>query len=164
MDITFETGCIDRKTRKLIREAAELFAGLLMDPRMVRCIQLDINIDNDLDTMGECVNEDDKKNPRWFTINLRNKRGDDDIIKTLAHEMVHVKQYAKNELGKSMTVSRNGTFALATRWNGELWKPKKKEDGYFDSPWEIEAYGREIGLYSRWVDLYNKKYGKKKSK
>jgi hypothetical protein len=34
---------------------------------------------------------------------------------------------------------------------GEVWKAKRKEDDYFDSPWEIEAYGREVGLYAKWV-------------
>lgn len=164
MVITFERGHLSTRQRKLMCEAAELFAGILMDPRMVRNIQLDINIDNNLDVMGECICEDDTRNPRWFTINLRNKRDDDDMIKTLAHELVHVKQYAKNQLAKCLTVSKNGKCAVATKWNGEIWKAKKREDDYFDSPWEVEAYGREVGMYHRWVKHYNEKYGKKGKK
>lgn len=143
-------GFSKKKTQEL-REAAEFFANLLMDPRMVRNIQLDIERNSKLDVEGECCDEDGNRNPRWFTITLRDKKDDDDLVKTLAHEMVHVKQYAKNELAKQLRVSRGNGFRLATKWKGEPWMPKSKEDEYWDSPWEIEAYGREVGLYHKWV-------------
>jgi hypothetical protein len=34
---------------------------------------------------------------------------------------------------------------------GEIWKPKGKEHHYYDAPWEIEAYGREVGLMHHWI-------------
>ncbi len=146
----------NRAKRAKIKQAAEYFAYQLMDPRMVRNIQLDIEHNPKLDVQGECVSEDMTKNPRWFTITLRDGKDDEDMIKTLAHEMVHVKQYAKNELGKELTMARGGKgIRIATRWQGQFWNAKKKEDPYWDCPWEIEAYGREVGLYQRWVDLYN---------
>lgn len=132
-----------------LEEAAQFFANLLMDPRMVRNLEIDVEVEPGLDVMGECVNEDDTKNSRYFTIRL-NRNHSDDIIKTLAHEMVHVKQYAKNELGKQLRVSRGG-LKITTQWQGNDWNPKRKEDAYFDAPWEIEAYGREVGLYAKWV-------------
>ena len=150
MIVNFETPVSDKR-RKELTEAANFFANLLMDPRMVRGIQLDIGIVNRLDVMGECVDEDGTRNPRWFTINLRNKRDDDDLVKTLAHEMVHVKQHAKNELSSGHMVASKGGVAMRTKWQGKIWKPKSKENGYWDSPWEIEAYGREVGLYQRWL-------------
>ena len=59
-----------------------------------------------------------------------------EILKTLAHELVHVKQYVMGEL----------------RWRdaGLLYKginhdPENLEE-YFELPYEIEAYGREKGL------------------
>lgn len=146
------TGFSQKKTADLKR-AAIFFADQLMDPRMVRNITLDIERNSKLDVIGECVDEDDVRNPRWFTITLRDKIGEEeDIIKTLAHEMVHVKQYAKNELARQMRVTRGNGFKLATKWKGELWMPKRKEDAYWDAPWEIEAYGREVGLYHKWVE------------
>lgn len=151
----------NKKIAQELREAAEFFALQLMDPRMVRNITLDIEKCRRLDVMGECVDEDGTRNPRWFTINLRVDKDDEDPIKTLAHEMVHVKQYAKNELSKSIRVSKGSGFKLATIWKGEPWLPKRKEDHYWDAPWEIEAYGREVGLYHKWVQHYNaKKKGK----
>jgi hypothetical protein len=150
MDITI-TGMIGkRKEKALLKEAAEFFANRLMDPRMVRKLTLDIEVYNNLDVEGECVDEDGIRNPRWFTISLKNQ-DIKDMIKTLGHEMVHVKQHAKNELQTGHAVAARGGLKIYSKWMGEIWKAKHKEDDYFDSPWEIEAYGREVGLYAKWV-------------
>ena len=148
----------NRREQAELTEAVEFFAAQLMDPRMVRNLTLDIERNKNSDVQGECVCEEDCKNPRWFTITLRGNADDEDMVKTLAHEMVHVKQYAKNELSKVMTAARGGKgIRIASKWQGEIWDPKKKEDAYWDCPWEIEAYGREVGLYQRWFDMKDKK-------
>jgi hypothetical protein len=84
MNITV-TGMIGRRfaKQKLI-EAAEFFAAQLMDPRMVRNLTLDIEVRKDFDLEGECVDEDGTKNPRWFTIGLKNQ-DIDEMIKVLGH-------------------------------------------------------------------------------
>ena len=74
------------------------------------------------------------------------------LIIALAHEMVHVKQHAKNELQTGHAVAARGGLKIYSKWMGEIWKPKAKEDAYFDAPWEIEAYGREVGLYAKWIN------------
>lgn len=134
-----------------LEEAARFFAAQLLHHRTVQNIEVDLEIVRKLDVTGECISEDDHKNPRYFTIRLR-QQPLDEMIKTLAHEMVHVKQYAKNELGKELALARGGKgLRIVTRWQGEFWTPGKKEDGYWDAPWEIEAYGREVGLHHKWV-------------
>ena len=56
------------------------------------------------------------------------------IMQTLAHEMVHAKQYIRGEL--------NGyNFS----WKGR--KPRNYK--YENAPWEKEAYGREKELYEK---------------
>tara|TARA_Y100000356_G_scaffold86571_1_gene72240 strand:- start:221 stop:502 length:282 start_codon:yes stop_codon:yes gene_type:complete len=60
-----------------------------------------------------------------------------EILKTLGHELVHVKQYALGEL----TTDRYG----ALRYNGVHYNPQNLLE-YFDLPYEIEAYGKEKGL------------------
>ena len=148
--ITFNITGFTRRQTETIREAAEFFEVLLGMDRL--SYGLDIERNRKMDVEGECVCEEEQRNPRWFTITLRGKRSDEDMIKTLAHEMVHVKQYARNELGKEMTLAKGGEgVRIATRWKGEFWEPSKNECPYFDSPWEIEAYGREVGLYQRWL-------------
>ena len=151
MEITI-TGMIGkRKEKKLLEEAARFFAAQLMDPRMVRNLTLDIEVRNTMRVDGECVDEDGTRNPRWFTIGLKNQEDVEEMIKILGHEMVHVKQHAKNELQNGHVVPSRGGLQIYSRWMGKIWKPKGKEDHYFDSPWEIEAYGREVGLYHKWV-------------
>lgn len=58
------------------------------------------------------------------TLNMRT------MLMTLAHEMVHVKQY---ELG-------------------ELTQDSEEGMDYWDKPSEIEAMGRETGLFVRWCE------------
>lgn len=140
-----------RKQKALLQEAAEFFAAQLMDPRMVRNLTLDIEVYKNLDVEGECVDEDGVRNPRWFTIGLKSV-DINEMIKTLGHEMVHVKQHAKNELQTGHAVAARGGLKIYSKWMGEIWKPKGKEDAYFDAPWEIEAYGREVGLYAKWLN------------
>lgn len=150
MDITV-TGMVGkRKEKKLLIEAAEFFANQLMDPRMVRNLTIDIEVRKNMDVQGECVDEDGTRNPRWFTIAL-DYQDIDEMITTLGHEMVHVKQHAKNELQTGVWGVTRGGLKMSHRWKGEVWKPGRKEDGYYDAPWEIEAYGREVGLAKKWV-------------
>lgn len=59
------------------------------------------------------------------SINLR------DLLLSVAHELVHVKQFVLKE---HMLHSISLSF----------------DDYYFDDPAEIEAYGRELGLFTIW--------------
>ena len=55
-----------------------------------------------------------------------------DMLTTLAHELVHVKQYVKGEMPECIA-----------------------EGDYWDRPHEIEAHGRETGLFIRWAEKNN---------
>ena len=70
-----------------------------------------------------------------------------EILKTLAHELVHVKQYVMGEL----TYRTHGMV-----WKKETYSPDNIFD-YFETPYEIEAYGREKGLLVaflvRWSEI-----------
>jgi len=150
------SGINARKAEELT-EAAEFFARQLMDPRMVRNLSIDLEIETNLDVHGECVDEEGTRNPRWFTIRLKRQKIED-MIRTLAHEMVHVKQHAKNELKSGIVVVSRGKLKMTSKWHGEIWKPKRNEDLYFDSPWECQAYGMEVGLYHKWFAFINERY------
>ena len=144
------TGAKSKTLAAELTQAARFFAEILIDPRMVRNLTLYIELPKKLDVDGECIDEDGTKNPRWFTIRLKDQKRID-MIKTLAHEMVHVKQHAKNELQGGIMVPTRGGLKMASKWMGEIWKPKRKEHPYFDSPWEVEAYGKEVGLLQRYI-------------
>jgi hypothetical protein len=67
------------------------------------------------------------------------------LLETVAHEMVHVKQYARGELYQGSRIAKH-------RWQGK-WISNNVD--YWDHPWEIEAHGREAGLFIRWAEENN---------
>lgn len=63
-----------------------------------------------------------------------------DLIKTSAHEMIHVKQYARGQLkSRSTRAGKINYIWMGTRCNKQ----------YYDRPWEIEAFSRERLLYNQ---------------
>lgn len=52
----------------------------------------------------------------------------------VAHEMVHVKQYAKGQLVQKIRKNKPAQF---------LWMGKVCKKSYYERPWELEAFGRQ---------------------
>lgn len=122
-----------------IRSALNFFAESLMHKNLCRNINLRVCFGEDLE--NTTVWEDDNNRPREFTITVNSRVGYRTTLLTLAHEMVHVKQYATGELRDAL---RGPTLH---RWHNKPYDAKVVD--YWDHPWEIEAYGREYGLYLR---------------
>jgi len=74
------------------------------------------------------------------------------LLSMIAHEMVHLKQYALGELSESAI-----DFAFY-KWHNVYIDHRSLD--YWDRPWEIEAYGRELGLLTNWIARagYKNKY------
>lgn len=72
---------------------------------------------------------------------------DENLFSTLAHEMVHVKQYAKGQL--KPVSRRDGTKSF--KWLGRM-----VNKDYFDCPWELEAFSRERVLSNKITRLFYK--------
>lgn len=87
-------------TKRLIRKAAEHYADKLMNERLHENIHCTITMrdwKND-DDHGTCLAYYDEHNiARLFDIEINKNNSHKRILETLAHEMVHLKQYAKNE-------------------------------------------------------------------
>ena len=92
--------------------------------------------------LGEVDFDDSNHRPKEFTITVDSTGSKRRIMETIAHEMVHVKQYSKGEL---VDMSRSGK----TRWQNEM---VSNNTNYWDLPWEIEAHGKELGLFIRWAE------------
>lgn len=122
-----------------IKSALNFFAESLMHKNLCRNIKVRVCFGEDLE--NTTVWEDDNSRPREFTITVNSKVGYRTTLLTLAHEMVHVKQYATGELRDAL---RGPTLH---RWHNKPYDAKVVD--YWDHPWEIEAYGREYGLYLR---------------
>tara|TARA_A100000164_G_C21743311_1_gene693393 strand:+ start:464 stop:943 length:480 start_codon:yes stop_codon:yes gene_type:complete len=108
------------------------------------------------ETLGYCLPDDDadQDRPREFTIEINRTSRLRRMLETVAHEIVHAKQFARGELYWSCVKGQN-------RWQGKwLSNSKKAVKDYWDNPWEIEAHGRECGLFVRWAEKEG--YGERK--
>ena len=133
-------GCPDKERfRPYVRRAALYYAEKLMTKKMLENIYLKIKFCQKLDVYGYASVEDynDSNKPREFLVELNPHIGARDILETLAHEMVHVKQYVYGETNEAMT-----------RWRG---KKVNSNIDYWDEPWEVEANGMAVGLFTRFV-------------
>lgn len=130
----------DYKTRELIREAAGFFMKELIPSRILRDIKLGVVLTTHLSKQGiwGCC---DARTPKNFIIELHpHKWVTKKLLKTLAHECIHVKQYA---LGEMQEIDYNTT----------MWKSRKIDNeklSYHQHPWEIEAFSNEELLYMLW--------------
>lgn len=86
----------------------------------------------------------EEKTAREFVIKIDTSLPIEIFLSSLMHEMIHVKQYAKGELG---VYARDPSFS---RWKGE--KINREKLSYYDEPWEIEAHGYEVGLVQQFLD------------
>jgi len=123
--------------RKYVESISEFCIKTLM-PRM-RNLDITIKLKTLKDAYGYCLETDNK---RTFEIEVHRDLKLRTLLETVAHEMVHVKQYARREL-----------HPVHNTWCGKTYNPKKTS--YWDLPWEIEAHGRETGLFIRWAEQEN---------
>lgn len=120
--------------RKYVSSIANFCVTMLM-PRM-KTLDVNIKLKKLKDAYGYCLETTDK---RTFEIEVDRTLKLRTLLETVAHEMVHVKQYARREL-----------HPVHNTWCGKMINPKKTS--YWDLPWEIEAHGRECGLFVRWAE------------
>jgi hypothetical protein len=140
-----------KKTLIALEEAAKFYADILLEDDIKEHIELDIDIDFDMNCAGHCVTEDEEEYPRIFTIYLNPEFTNASIFDTLAHEMIHLKQFAKGELYNILAMNVH-ELSLGHVWMGQKWIASDNESVYYDSPWEQDAYGKQVGLYHRWLN------------
>ena len=120
--------------------AKDYFAEILLSSRMLKFVNIEVKIVSGNAPSGLCIIDEynNQNKPRSFTIEINKNQSKMEILNAVAHEMVHVKQYAKGEL--KFHERRN----LVT-----FQREQYQDDDYWESLWEIEAYGREVGLYQK---------------
>jgi len=137
-----------KKKRDIAESIAYFSASKIMSTRLVNSLTVSIELVANLATKegvyGDCIWEDQSVRPKEFCIRADSKLAPRHLAETIAHEMVHVKQWAKGELKEMQRQHK-------TNFNGKLFG----ETEYWDRPWEIEAHGREKGLFVRWAEETN---------
>lgn len=126
------------KTQKL---AINYFADNLLSRQMKQNIAIRVKFTENIDNLGETEITDYNSvgKPREFTLIIKKDIGDEETLKTISHEMVHIRQYCYGHLNEQMTY-----------WRGE--KVSEEDYEYFDRPWEKEA--QELGnkLYEEFIN------------
>jgi hypothetical protein len=138
-------GAKDRSLVKLLKMATRSFSDELLSPQLAKNISVRIEVKDLKDAGGYCDPGDDNYPfpPREFTIELAKAKKRIHMFLALAHEMVHLKQFAKGEM-KDKFYKRK----YVKVWQGQYYE---ENISYWDQPWEIEAYGLENSLVAKFL-------------
>lgn len=134
---------IHGKTKTLckaeIKFATAFFATYIMGERLAKNLDIEIRFENQGKMAeGHCNPIDTERRPRSFEIGVNPTLSRKKMLQCLAHEMVHVKQYARGELSSEL---------ITAKWLGKTYKITNSMEDYLNWPWEVEAYGRDRSLY-----------------
>ena len=117
----------DENVCRLAENVVEFCVRKLM-PRM-STLDICINIEEDCDVYGYCL----AVNKREFALEIKGNLNTIDFITTLAHETVHIKQWAKGE----MPIDFKAEYTT--------------QEEYENQPCEIEAYKMERVLTAEYI-------------
>lgn len=106
-------------------------------------ILLHVKFCSDIDQLGLMEGKEDDE----YLILINRTVSEKDIIETIFHELVHLKQI------------HSGDFDQDRR----LWKGDEYHKGYFSLPWEKEAYYHEEIMSREFFSKGNKQYGQRGS-
>lgn len=139
------SGHRSKKFKNFCARAVEYYAGLLLPKRKLKNLYIEISFKKKLDgdSDGYCFDHGKDGKYHDFEIEVAKGKSVRETLMTIGHEMVHLKQFVMGEL-------KDGVVPATTSvWKGKIVNEKKVS--YWDLPWEIEAFGRERGLYHRFV-------------
>jgi len=152
-------GHFSKSDRTLIRYATKFTLDYLLDDLYKKNCSIIINFsmpsEEDKDNAGTCHYDGTGKrkrcyiwvNKEFFKPEVKNQlKRTQLILEYLFHELVHVKQYLSGEL-----VEIDDTRYC---YKGEIFEEPKPgdSDGYYESPEEIEAFGRQQHLIERFKE------------
>lgn len=134
-----------KQQRQLLENMAVWLSDELLGSRMSNNVDVDIILrkfshKEEKGFRGFMNIEDCNLRPRQFLIEIEKEQTDDDLMETLAHEMVHVKQDVRGQTKERY----RGGFKMY--WMGE----DHTNTPYRKQPWEKEAFSLEKRLVRRY--------------
>jgi hypothetical protein len=133
-------GCKDKKFKKYVNRAVDFYGQELINKRINNNIDVCVKFTNKINAWGYASIEEYNtvKKPRSFLLEVHSGIGAKHILQTLAHEMIHIKQFIYGELNEELD-----------NWCGMYIDTTVMD--YYLLPWEVEAYGREVGLFTKFA-------------
>ncbi len=123
--------------------ALDFFADALLTKQLKKHIIIHVKFRKKMDFLGLTEVEDYNASgkPREFILDINRNQSDNEILRTIAHEMCHVRQYAYGELNEE-----------ATQWCGQK---MARDLAYHEQPWEIEANSVGDIIYNDYMEKHN---------
>jgi hypothetical protein len=122
-------------TKALIENSAKFFEQELKLKNST--YTLDIYTEKDLVKTQGCRGIVNKVGPKYIMMLVDSRLDFERMVVTLAHEMVHVKQFARGQVKSGKNHKLN------------YWLGKKVKAEYYDRPWEVEAFSKERVLANK---------------
>jgi hypothetical protein len=156
--ISLPRNSYDEPLKFVLEDATEFFAKKLMGSRLSNLLKIRVHVRKtvlDIVTKGQVeLHANGSKRQRDYLIVLNGKKGLHSTIETLAHEMVHVRQKAKNQLQYKYHQTYGSIMA---RWKDNPPVPLS-DINYLDRPWEIEARKLQRELYKEYIEHVKTKH------
>lgn len=128
-------------SKSLCKKAIKFYAKYLLSVRLYETISIHVEfIKYEKHEYAYCNPEDEYN--RTFLISINKNLSKEDTLRSIAHEMVHVKQYVKREL-------KHYTRGDKVKFLDEFFIESKTN--YWIRPWEKEARALEEILYEEFV-------------
>ena len=163
MEIKLHARNIDDKLRVALYAMTEFaMARLVPSKRLRNNVSINVHLKHHEEGGEAMLSENaDRYRPRDFKVIIDHHQAEIDdygrtrtdtewghtILRTLAHELVHVKQYLVGDL----TWRDKGML-----WKGVMFAPEYLTD-QLETPYEVEAYGKEKGLlvsfFVKWKEI-----------
>lgn len=138
---------LSKRQRELVVDLTEWSLDRLLGSKLTDSVRVTVYMDGTLfektKTYGLSVWEDKYRRGREFSLEVDTSVDFTAVLQTVAHECVHIKQWA---VGEYFAVD-DGAWVYEFR--GATYDTREVD--YWDLPWEIEAYGRMTGLIVNWV-------------
>lgn len=147
-------GDVRKRELSEIKEAVHFYADHLMPQSLIKKLKIIIRFVQGLENAAEVThNGESSVRPKSFLIYINSSLSRIKTLKSLGHEMTHVKQFATGELTY---------LASSVKWKDGYYPFPDEGDAppetYWNAPWEVEAFGRETCLYH----LYKKHAAERK--
>jgi hypothetical protein len=135
--------------KEWVSEITQYCMKKLVSTRLYNLLEVTVELKKDLfhkeDLYGDASPDDwGEVRPKFYTVRIDSSLKLRPMLQSLCHELVHVSQYAKNDM-REVTVKG----VMCTRFKGKNY-PHDKTD-YWMQPWEVEANGLERGLFEMWA-------------
>jgi hypothetical protein len=142
----------NENTRKQIKHAAKWYGDNIVGYKLADNVYVRIDLIPNLQIEERCYARvvwlKTNHRPRHFAIEIDSNLKKKMMLKTLAHEFVHIRQYTRDHLKDLYNCTR-------VRWHKKIFSEQQIDTLYKTLPWELEAHKLEKHFYHAYARFCN---------